>query len=98
MTTAIAKALEVQRSKRWREEVIKVLLFACALLSVVTTAGIIIVLLREAILFFREVSIFEFLFGTEWTPVFRDASFGVLPLLCGTFMVVAGSSMPLLRY
>ena len=62
-------------------------LFLCALLSIGTTAGIIIVLAVETFAFLREVPITEFLFGTEWTPLFATPRFGVLPLVAGTILV-----------
>jgi phosphate transport system permease protein len=62
-------------------------LFACALLSIATTAGIIAVLATETIAFLREVPITAFLFGTEWTPLFANPRFGVLPLVAGTTLV-----------
>lgn len=75
---------------RVKEQAIRSLLFLCALVSVVTTAGIILVLFGETVLFFREVSIVKFFTDTVWTPQFEaDRHFGILPLACGTF-VVAG--------
>lgn len=71
------------------ERAIEGALFLCALLSVGTTAGIIAVLAAETVAFFREVSIVEFLTGTEWTPLFATQQFGVLPLLLGTTVVSA---------
>lgn len=68
------------------EFVIERALFACAALSILVTAGIIGVLLFETISFLREVRITEFLFGTEWTPLFSDKHFGVLPLVSGTLL------------
>ena len=65
------------------------LLFLCAALSIVTTVGIVIILLAEAVPFFTEVSVFEFLTGTEWTPLFSNKSYGVLPLLSATALVAA---------
>jgi phosphate transport system permease protein len=62
-------------------------LFVCALLSIGTTVGIIVVLAVETLAFFQEVSLFEFLFGTEWTPLFANPRFGVLPLVAGTALV-----------
>ena len=75
------------------EEGIRAGLFLCALVSVATTAGIIGVLAFEAFEFFREVPLTEFLLGTRWTPLFEPRSFGVLPLVGGTFMIVIGSSV-----
>ena len=62
-------------------------LFLCALLSIGTTAGIILVLAVETFAFLREVPVTDFLFGTNWTPLFATPSFGVLPLVVGTVMV-----------
>ena len=64
-------------------------LFLCALVSVGTTVGIVTVLAEEPIRFHREVPIGEFLFGTEWTPLFATPRFGVLPLVAGTVLVSA---------
>jgi phosphate transport system permease protein len=74
--------------RRWGEDVIKGLLALCALVSVATTVGIVVALFEPAIEFFGEVSIVDFLTGTEWTPLFSPASFGVLPLIAGTLLVV----------
>ena len=74
---------------RTLEWIIERLLFLCAALSVLTTAGIIAVLAFETYEFLREVSIVEFLTGTEWTPLFVEPNqhFGVLPLVVGTMLV-----------
>ena len=70
--------------RRVGEDVIKALLLLAALISVLTTTGIVISLLRETIVFFEDVGLGEFLFGTEWSPVIKPQSFGVLPLVGGT--------------
>jgi phosphate transport system permease protein len=72
--------------RRIGEDVIKGLLFVAALLSVLTTVGIVLSLLTETVSFFREVPLADFLFGTEWSPLFADPSFGVLPLITGTLL------------
>ena len=69
------------------ERLIETGLFVCALLSVGTTIGIIVVLAVETAAFLREVPVLEFLFGTEWTPLFATPRFGVLPLVTGTVLV-----------
>jgi len=74
-----------------KEKAIWVFLAACALLSVATTAGIVWVLVTESVHFFAEVSAFEFFLGTRWAPILEPRSFGVLPLVCGTFLVGAGA-------
>src|SRR5262245_5992770 len=74
---------------RTLEWIIERVLFFCAALSVLTTAGIIAVLAFETFEFLREVPIIEFLTGTEWTPLFANQHFGVLPLVVGTLLVSA---------
>ena len=66
---------------------IKGLLMLAALISVLTTTGIIISLLEETIVFFGDVGVADFLFGTEWSPAIQPASFGVLPLVSGTLLI-----------
>lgn len=68
----------------------------CALVSVATTLGIVVVLFTEAVYsfgpepaFFQQVSVVEFFTGTKWTPEFSEKHYGVLPLLCGTLLVAA---------
>jgi phosphate transport system permease protein len=73
--------------RRWGEDVVKGVLALCALISVATTVGIVVALFEPAIEFFREVSIVDFLTGTEWAPLFEPASFGVLSLVTATFLV-----------
>ena len=79
---------------RLKEQVIEGLLLLCALVSVATTLGIILVLVSESVVslsgeqaFFQVVSPWEFFTGTQWSPQFSDKHFGVLPLLCGTLLV-----------
>jgi phosphate transport system permease protein len=69
------------------ERIIEVALLLAATVSVLTTAGIILVLAVETFEFLREVSLVEFLTGTEWTPLFANPRFGVLPLVAGTVLV-----------
>ena len=74
-------------SNRLHEWLIERALLLCATVSVFTTAGIIVVLAMETFGFLSEVSIVEFLTGTEWTPLFANRQFGVLPLVAGTVLV-----------
>ncbi len=73
------------------ESIFKVLLFLSSLLSVVITFAIILSLLFEAVRFFKEISIFHFLFTTEWSPESTDfggePKFGFIPLLTGTLLI-----------
>lgn len=73
-------------SRKFQEKLIEGLLFCCSLLSVLTTFGIIWVLLSESFGFFKVVPISKFLTDTQWTPLFTDKHFGILPLLCGTLL------------
>ncbi len=65
------------------------LLLVLSLVSVVTTLGIVATLAGETAVFFRSVSPVEFLTGRQWTPLFADKHFGILPLLSGTLMITA---------
>jgi phosphate transport system permease protein len=76
---------------RWGERLIFITLLACAFVSILTTIGIVLVLVIEAAQFFREVSIVEFLIDTKWTPLFVPKHFGILPLFCGTMLVSVGA-------
>jgi phosphate transport system permease protein len=71
------------------ERAMGAVLFAAAVVSVVTTVGIIAVLLGESLAFFREVRILDFLTDRQWTPLFADKHFGILPLLVGTLLTTA---------
>lgn len=73
------------------EGAIGVWLFVCAMLSIATTAGIIWVLTSESLGFFRKVSVATFLSGTRWAPLLEPRDYGVLPLVCGTFLVAGGA-------
>jgi phosphate transport system permease protein len=85
-------------SQRVTETAIEWLLLGCAVVSVLTTVGIVFVLVEQALEFFLEVSVFDFLFGTEWTALFKNPSWGVLPLVSATLMIAVLSmavAMPL---
>ena len=71
------------------ESVIRTVLFLCAAVSVLTTIGIIIILVEQAWEFFREVPLTDFLFGTKWTALFKTPQYGVLPLVAGTLWITA---------
>lgn len=72
-----------------KEKIIEGFLFACASLCVLTTLGIIAVLLVQSIEFFSEVPLSSFLTDTQWTPLFADKHFGILPLITGTLLTTA---------
>lgn len=78
---------------RLKEGVIRSLCLACALISVVTTFGIVWTLLSEGLRFFNVVSPVEFFTGTKWTPLMKPESYGVLPLVMGTLQIAIGSAI-----
>lgn len=72
--------------RRLKERAIETVLFLAAASSVFVTMGIVGILVVESMPFFAHVSLKEFLTGTEWTPLFENARYGILPLLAGTFL------------
>jgi phosphate transport system permease protein len=72
--------------QRAQERVIEILLFLAALSSVVITVGIVGVLVFESLQFFKYVSIAEFLTDTQWTVLFADPHYGIMPLVAGTLV------------
>jgi len=92
--------LSGKKNRQVSENIVRWILIACALVTVLTTVGIITILLWEAFNFFREIPVWDFLFGTTWTPLFEgeQQQFGVVPLVMGTLMtslVAAMISLPL---
>src|SRR3712207_2354680 len=77
------------RGRHFRERTIKTVLAACAYASVLTTFGIVFVLIFETMNFFSEVSIVEFLTSTKWAAIFANPSFGVMVLASGTILTTA---------
>jgi phosphate transport system permease protein len=77
------------RFRHARERVIVFLLFLAALSSVAITLGIVGILVYESLEFFKHVSLIDFLTDTQWTPLFDDAHYGILPLLAGTLVTTA---------
>jgi phosphate transport system permease protein len=75
------------------ELIVHSLLLGCAAISIITTVGIVLILLIESLPFFQEVSVWEFLTGTKWSPLLKPQHFGILPLFCGTLLVTAGSAI-----
>lgn len=65
----------------------------CAAVTVFTTFGIIAVLVTESAPFFRSVSLGRFFGEREWAPLFDPPHYGVLSLICGTFLVAAGAAV-----
>ena len=61
-------------------------MFLSAVLSVAIMLAIIVMLVKESLVFFQHVSVWEFLTDTQWTPLFDDAHYGILPLVSGTIV------------
>lgn len=72
--------------RRIFDQLFRGIFFCAAALSVAITAGIIFVLLKESIVFFSQVSMWDFFTDTQWTPVFEDKHFGIMTLVSGTMM------------
>jgi phosphate transport system permease protein len=75
-------------ASRWTSErIVGAILWTCGAVSLLTTVGIIVVLIQQALVFFAHVPVTDFLFGTTWTALFKTPQYGVLPLVGGTLMV-----------
>lgn len=72
-----------------REKIIEAILFMAAFSAVAITVAIVFILLYESIAFFEHVSIFEFLTSTQWSPLFENPQYGILPLVMGTLVTSA---------
>ena len=80
----VSDRLRKKASRHMKERVIEFLLFGAALISVFTTLAIVYVLVSESWVFFQHVPLKDFLFDTQWTPLFDDAHYGIMVLLSGT--------------
>jgi phosphate transport system permease protein len=80
----ISKRLAKNIKRNFVERVIEIILMFAALAATFITIGIVYILVTEASGFFKEVSIVEFLTSRQWSPLFEDAHYGILPLISGT--------------
>ena len=85
-TPVVSDRLAKNAMRNLSERIIEGLLFCAAAVSVLTTIGIVYVLVSESIHFFQNVSIVDFLTDTQWTPLFDDAHFGIMVLISGTLV------------
>ncbi|HRH15646.1 MAG TPA: phosphate ABC transporter permease subunit PstC [Azonexus sp.] len=83
-TTTVSERLSRKLSRNVRERAIELVLFLAASVSVLTTIGIIWILIFESYHFFEHVPVWDFLTDTMWTPLFSTPRYGILPLLLGT--------------
>jgi phosphate transport system permease protein len=97
LAPTLQRGLKQMVGPRWRkylpEHTIKIILLFCSSISIFTTVGIVSVLIFEAVLFFQEVSIVEFLTSTKWTPLFASQNFGIWPLVTGTMLTSIGAML-----
>jgi phosphate transport system permease protein len=84
--TFVSDRLARRKLRNVQERVIEFILFLAACVSVATTVGIVLILLKESYVFFQAVSLWDFLTDRQWTPLFADAHYGILPLLSGTLV------------
>lgn len=92
---SIVKMRPNKRLQRYTERGVYFLLTFSAFVSILAAAAIVFSVLVEAIYFFRDVPLFEFLFGTTWSPqtalrvdqAGSSGSFGAVPLFWGTFLI-----------
>jgi phosphate transport system permease protein len=82
--TTISPRLAKNLRRNFKERVIEFILMLAALSAVATTLGIVAILLNESLGFFKNVSVIDFFTDTQWTPLFEDAHFGIMPLVAGT--------------
>ena len=82
-------SLEKQASDDIQDKIIEAVLFCCALISVLTTFGIISIIFQVTFEFFQKVSFAEFFLDTKWTPLFAQKHFGIWPLISGTVLTTA---------
>jgi len=80
----ISKRLAKNIKRNFIERIIEIILLFAALAATFITLGIVYILVTEASGFFKEVSVIEFLTSTQWSPLFEDAHYGILPLVSGT--------------
>lgn len=75
-----------QQRMRSKEKLIEIIMMLCSFTTVLVTIGIIAVLAIDSIRFFQEVPVSDFFTDTQWTPLFAQKHFGILPLFCGTLL------------
>ena len=83
-TVRTSARLRKDYTRHVKERCIEALLFLAAFVSVFTTTAIVYILVRESWVFFQHVPLADFLFDTQWTPLFEDDHYGIMVLLSGT--------------
>lgn len=80
----VSERLRKRATRHVKERIIEAVLLGAALVSVFTTLAIVYILVSESWVFFQHVPLKDFLFDTQWTPLFDDAHYGIMVLLSGT--------------
>ena len=78
--------LELPMRAKWFDKLVELLLLGISSITVLTTLGIVAILLYESIQFFLKVPLKDFFLDTQWTPLFYEKRFGIWPLVAGTFL------------
>ena len=94
----VSARLSRRYSRHLKERAIEMVLLMAALVSVATTLGIVFILIKESIVLFEHVSLWDFFTDTQWTPLFDDAHYGIMVLVSGTItssLVGLGVAIPL---
>lgn len=79
--------LRFKFTRNLKERFIELILLCCGLVAVFTTVAITFILVYESIGFFKMVSVWDFISGTVWTPLFENPKYGILPLVSGTLTI-----------
>jgi len=82
----IITVLELPMRAKWFDKLVEFLLLGISSITILTTLGIVAILLYESFQFFLKVPIKDFLLDTQWTPLFYEKRFGIWPLVAGTFL------------
>ncbi len=80
----LAELAKIKQARKRKDQLVELILLFAASVSVFTTLGIMYVLISESVVFFQHVPFKDFLFDSQWTPLFDDAHFGISVLLAGT--------------
>jgi phosphate transport system permease protein len=76
-----------------RERIVGVLLFLFSAVSILTTVGIVVVLVVESAAFFANIPVLDFFTDTRWTPLYQEKHYGILPLLTGSLVIAGGAAL-----
>ncbi|MDD5102108.1 MAG: phosphate ABC transporter permease subunit PstC [Endomicrobiaceae bacterium] len=74
-----------------KEKIIKLIFTVLAFASLLFLLGIIIVLFKESFPIFKNINVFDFVFGRHWYPTYEPAEYGILPLIVASFWVTLGA-------